>query len=281
MTTGYQQIIEKNTRVDGSTRVLIGLIEKVKYFQANNGFSVIRFNVQSPFKGYIDAFGKFSSLKEMQSMRIVGKFVSNAGYKNNRFQIDSYEVIDNKYQILKYLTQIEGIGKYLSEKIYNRFGEKAIKILRDDPEKLYEISGIGSYNITPMLKAFRSSADFAHSLTDGSGTTNVLDKPETLDVVGQTNLFVESDKQDEVNTTPMGNENGKINTKLMTDSASELKKQLIGLKLDRTKLEIELLEKTPTMAEDAGEIDRRITALNLELVNLKIELLELTDGTDS
>ena len=80
-------------------------------------------------------------------MDIVGRWKKDAKY-GLQFMMESYEeIIDpGKKGIVAYLSSglFRGIGKRLAERIYNTFGDDALTILDNDPDRIREVPDISS-----------------------------------------------------------------------------------------------------------------------------------------
>ncbi|MFH1416215.1 MAG: AAA family ATPase [Elusimicrobiota bacterium] len=71
-------------------------------------------------------------------------------------QIDEfYKILPfQKEGAMKYMAaMIEGIGEHLAEQIIDRFGDKTLEILEDEPERLSEIEGISTKSIEKIRKS--------------------------------------------------------------------------------------------------------------------------------
>lgn len=88
---------------------------------------------------------------------LYGKMVTHSTY-GEQFKVDTFEKIMpvSTREIEKYLGSgiIKGVGPVTSKKIIDKFGDNAIYILRFEPYKLAEISGITSAKATQISDEF-------------------------------------------------------------------------------------------------------------------------------
>lgn len=84
------------------------------------------------------------TIKKME-YNFEGEWVKNPKY-GTQFQVETFEEIigEGLGSILNYLSSgsIKGIGKVLAERIIERFGENALDIIDNKPERLLEVRGI-------------------------------------------------------------------------------------------------------------------------------------------
>jgi len=78
-----------------------------------------------------------------------------------QFVVDSYEtVIDNdRTGIVSYLSSglIKGIGVKLAERIYDKFKENSLEILKNNPRRLLEIKGITPKKLDKIIFSYKNS----------------------------------------------------------------------------------------------------------------------------
>ena len=91
--------------------------------------------------------GYFAELAAGSYIEAFGRFTEHASY-GKQFKVDRFEhhVPETKETIETYLGSgaVKGIGKALASRIVKRFGEDALRILEEEPERLAEIKGISA-----------------------------------------------------------------------------------------------------------------------------------------
>ncbi len=95
----------------------------------------------------ITVVGYYLPIMERMKVDIAGRWKKDAKY-GLQFMMESYEeIIDpGKKGIVAYLSSglFRGIGKRLAERIYNTFGDDALTILDNDPDRIREVPDISS-----------------------------------------------------------------------------------------------------------------------------------------
>ena len=93
----------------------------------------------------ITIVGYMPFVKPGDNLKVIGKFVVHQEY-GRQFKVDTFEILMPKTsaQLEKYLANgmIEGVGPATARKIVKKFGEETLEILKIEPERLAEISGI-------------------------------------------------------------------------------------------------------------------------------------------
>ena len=93
----------------------------------------------------ITIVGYMPFVKPGDNLKVIGKFVVHQEY-GRQFKVDTFEILMPKTsaQLEKYLANgmIEGVGPATARKIVKKFGDETLEILKVEPERLAEISGI-------------------------------------------------------------------------------------------------------------------------------------------
>ncbi len=122
--------------------VIEGVVEEIIYQNIANGYTVCDIDVEGVFS---TAVGIMPSIAPGEGVRLTGKWIVHPEY-GEQFSVEICEKImpTGKLQILQYLSSgiIKGIGPATAQKIVEKFGEEALEVIRDDPERLSKIRGI-------------------------------------------------------------------------------------------------------------------------------------------
>lgn len=122
--------------------VIEGVVEEIIYQNIANGYTVCDIDVEGVFS---TAVGIMPSIAPGEGVRLTGKWIVHPEY-GEQFSVEICEKImpTGKLQILQYLSSgiIKGIGPATAQKIVEKFGEEALAVIRDDPERLSKIRGI-------------------------------------------------------------------------------------------------------------------------------------------
>ena len=139
------------------TEHLAGAVERITYFNEDNGYSVIKILPDKRYPraqardGTVAVVGTMPALGEGESAEFIGEWVTDPKYG---LQFRAQQAIpvppSTKKGLINYLSSgiVRGIGPRTAEKIVNHLGDDTVNILDSDPKRIYEV---------PRLK--RSLAD--------------------------------------------------------------------------------------------------------------------------
>lgn len=144
-----------NTR---ETKIINGVIKKVIFQNADTGFTI--FNIFSNGK-FITASGAFFDKPLIDSkIKLEGEFIYHKKY-GYQFSFTAYEIAlsNTKTAIIEYLSSniFKGIGKVIAGEIYEKFKEKTLDIIDNEPEKLKDVNGIGTAKLATILEGLKES----------------------------------------------------------------------------------------------------------------------------
>lgn len=135
---------------------LKGVIERITYHNEENGFSVIRLEVQ----GYYDLVTAVGAMAEPHTGAIFNFYgfwkVDPKYGRQFIFQKCEETLPATVNGIKKYLGSglIKGIGPVYAGRIVKVFGEKTLNILDNNPDRLSEVPGIGAKRIEKIKKSW-------------------------------------------------------------------------------------------------------------------------------
>src|SRR5213592_2111271 len=149
--------------------VLAGLVERVTYHKAENGFCVLRAKV----RGHRDVVGEW--------ITATGDWVNDRTHGQQfkaRFLKTSTPTSNEGIE--KYLASgmIRGIGPVYAKKLLRAFGEKVFDVIEAEPDRLQEVDGIGPVRAGRITAAWaeqkvvREIMVFLHS--HGVGTARAV-----------------------------------------------------------------------------------------------------------
>ncbi len=159
---------------------LAGLVERVTYHNAENGFCVIRLKARG-HRELVTVVGHAAVIAAGEWVTASGEWVNDhthgQQFKTRFMRTSAPTSIDG---IEKYLGSgmIRGIGPVYAKKLINAFGEKVFDIIEAEPDRLREVTGIGqvrSKRITDgwaEQKVIREIMVFLHS--HGVGTARAV-----------------------------------------------------------------------------------------------------------
>lgn len=133
-----------------------GVIERITYHNEQNGYSVIKLNVQ----GYYDEIAAVGTIAEPHAGAIFNFYgfwkVDPKYGRQFMFQKCEETLPATVSGIKKYLGSglIKGIGPVYAGRIVKVFGEQTLNILDNEPDRLSEVPGIGTKRLEQIKKSW-------------------------------------------------------------------------------------------------------------------------------
>jgi exodeoxyribonuclease V alpha subunit len=131
---------------------LTGSVERITYYNPENGYSVVRLRPEqgkttdASRDGLVTVTGNLPELTPGESLRLQGRWVNHPKH-GLQFQTEICEqaVPATIAGIRRYLGSglIKGIGPRLAERIVRQFGSLTLQVIESQPEKLAEVPDIG------------------------------------------------------------------------------------------------------------------------------------------
>lgn len=119
-----------------------GYVEKIKYRNDENGYSVL--SVTDGKEDYV-LVGTFPYITEGERIEATGRMVEHSIY-GEQLAVESYEIKapEDTLAIERYLGSgaVKGIGAALAKRIVKKFKADTFRIMEEEPERLAEIKGI-------------------------------------------------------------------------------------------------------------------------------------------
>lgn len=156
---------------------IIGNISKI-IFKSDNNYCVLIFKVKendidNKYNGKtITATGYFHDIDEGVELSLIGIFEKHIKY-GEQFQVSSYQSVipEDKNSIVSFLSSdlFKGIGEVKALKIYEKLGDDAINLIKEDPNVLKDIETITLKNIETIknkLMELNQSTDTLLNLTE-------------------------------------------------------------------------------------------------------------------
>src|SRR5262250_1033525 len=151
--------------------VLAGLIERVTYHNAENGFCVLRARARG-HRDVVTVVGHAATIAAGEWITASGEWVNDRTHGQQfkaRFLRTSAPTSADGIE--RYLSSgmIHGVGPVYAKKLVRAFGEKVFDIIETSPDRLREVDGIGPVRAASILaawaeqKAVREIMVFLHS----------------------------------------------------------------------------------------------------------------------
>ena len=119
-----------------------GYVEHIVFQNKENGYAVISVSNE---EYETVCTGVFRFISEGEYLELTGEYVFHPKY-GEQFRVFSYEAMmpEDSAAIERYLGSgaIKGIGKVTAKRIMERFGDDALRIIDEEPERLAELPGI-------------------------------------------------------------------------------------------------------------------------------------------
>jgi exodeoxyribonuclease V alpha subunit len=160
--------------------VLTGLVERVTYQNAENGFCVIRIKARG-HRELVTVVGHAATISAGEWITAAGGWVNDRAhgqqFKARFLKTSAPTSVEG---IEKYLASgmIRGIGPAYAKKLLRAFGEKVFDVIEAEPDRLREVDGIGPVRASRIVAAWaeqkvvREIMVFLHS--HGVGTARAV-----------------------------------------------------------------------------------------------------------
>ena len=143
-----------------------GYIKAVRYKNEENGYTVASMETED---GDINIVGYFSYVDKGEYVKIFGELTYSDKY-GEQVKVESVEVVkpSNEDSIRNYLSQgaISNIGPVLADRIVDRFGEKSLEIIENEPERLLEVQGIGQSKLKKIIESMKEQRNFSKVIVE-------------------------------------------------------------------------------------------------------------------
>jgi exodeoxyribonuclease V alpha subunit len=170
----------KPQTVSSTQKALAGLVERVTYHNAENGFCVLRAKAGG-HRDLVTVVGHAAAIMAGEWITASGEWVNDRTH-GQQFKAGFLRTSPptSAEGIEKYLSSgmIRGVGPVHAKKLVRAFGEKVFDIIEAAPDRLREVAGIGPVRAASILaawaeqKAVREIMVFLHS--HGVGTARAV-----------------------------------------------------------------------------------------------------------
>ena len=135
---------------------IAGLVERVTYHNAENGFCVLRVNVKG-HKDLVTIVGNLPMIAGGEHVQATGSWIHDRQHGSQfKAQFLKSTPPSSLEGIEKYLGSgmIKGIGPVYAKKLVTKFGENVFQIIENNPEKLRRLTGIGENRAKQISKGW-------------------------------------------------------------------------------------------------------------------------------
>lgn len=121
---------------------LCGSVEHVTYHNDKNQYTVMDLATEG---GVVTVVGSFPFVSEGEELRVYGTWTSHPAF-GDQFKAETFDRARpaTTAAMLKYLSSgaVKGVGPAMARRIVQTFGDKALEVMENDPERLAQIKGI-------------------------------------------------------------------------------------------------------------------------------------------
>ena len=147
-----------------------GKIDDIIFRNDSNGYTVA--SLVTDDLDEITITGIFPTIELGDRFELEGEKVFHPSY-GPQFRVTSYVTKEpaTKEAILAFLSSgvLDGIGRTMAERIFDKFGLDAIRVLDNTPEKLLEIEGIGKKKCQKIIESYKDKRDLKVAILHFSG----------------------------------------------------------------------------------------------------------------
>ena len=142
---------------------LSGSVERITYYNEENGYSVLRIapdesqGAAADRQGLVTVIGNLPELAPGEYLRLNGEWVDHPRH-GRQFKV---ETIEQAYPatiegVKRYLGSglLEGIGPKLAERIVNHFGADTLEVIENHPQRLRNVPDIGPKRVKIIVEAW-------------------------------------------------------------------------------------------------------------------------------
>ncbi|HET89155.1 MAG TPA: ATP-dependent RecD-like DNA helicase [Chloroflexi bacterium] len=156
---------------------LQGIVERITYYNEENGYSVIRLSVAGQ-SDLVTVVGNLPEVNPGESLRLAGVWTAHPQY-GRQFKAEQCEQIlpATVEGIKKYLGSglVKGVGPVTAARIVQRFGAETLRILDETPRRLREALGVGPKRAAAIARAWQEQQEIrqvmlflqSHGVTTG------------------------------------------------------------------------------------------------------------------
>ena len=132
-----------------------GSVESVLFRNADNGYTVLDLASGGDL---ITVVGELGNVEEGEQLRVLGEYVNHPKFGMQfRAQVCERQMPSTSAAIIKYLSSgaVKGIGPTAAKKIVEKFGEKTLEILENEPDRLTAVKGISAKKAEEIGQEFK------------------------------------------------------------------------------------------------------------------------------
>jgi exodeoxyribonuclease V alpha subunit len=135
-----------------------GVVEKVVYYNAENGYGVLNVKLSGQGKDGVAVVGIMHEVSSGEQIQAIGNWFIDKKF-GKQFKIEKLKsILPNQIEgIKKYLCSglINGIGPHYAGLIVAQFGVETFDVIDKEPHRLLELRGIGKMRVDKIKKSWQ------------------------------------------------------------------------------------------------------------------------------
>jgi len=137
---------------------LEGVVERVTYSNAENGYTIARLQPQGD-RDLVTIVGNLPSVNVGETLRLEGRWTTHPRF-GRQFQVERYQLLlpATTDGIRRYLGSglIKGIGPVTAGRIVKHFGMETLSVIEEEPERLRQVPGLGDRRVEMITRAWEA-----------------------------------------------------------------------------------------------------------------------------
>ena len=141
---------------------LRGIVDRITFQNEENGYTVARLQVEGQRGEPVTIVGETLSMNPGESVVLDGEWSTHKQY-GAQFKIESYQTVhpSTVEGMRRYLGSglIKGVGPVTAKRIVNHFGDEALQVIENEPDRLVEVEGLGGKRAKLIVKAWEEQRE--------------------------------------------------------------------------------------------------------------------------
>lgn len=144
--------------------VVTGFVERIKYRNEDNGYTVLSLNADGEETILV---GTFHYISEGEMVEAEGSMMEHPVY-GEQLKVERYEIRapEDTLSVERYLGSgaIKGIGAALASRIVRKFKKDTFRVLEEEPERLQEVKGISEKMAMAISEQVQEKKDMRQAM---------------------------------------------------------------------------------------------------------------------
>jgi exodeoxyribonuclease V alpha subunit len=145
-------------------RELTGQIERITYFNAENGYTIAKVRPEGG-TDLVTVVGTLYTATPGETVRFVGYWQTHPKFGEQFQAVSSEPLVPATVKgIERYLGSgmIKGVGPVMAKRLVAAFGGETLSVIENDPDRLRSVEGFGEKRIEMIRRAWEEQRDIRH-----------------------------------------------------------------------------------------------------------------------